>query len=381
MIEISDRTDLPLYQRIIDGICEAVASGRVVPGDKLPARSALAKHLGVSPVTVGRSYELLERRGIIVQKHGSGTYVQAEALQHMQAGGDPASDCIAVVGGTDDLFAHSIENDYYLWRVLAGIEDVLGRRAGRFSYVPSLTRECLGDLPDRSAVLFRKATEVDPTMLEDLRRRSIPVLNIWGHESDLIVPHVRCDQTQAAHLAVEHLLSCGHRRLGFIGTMGGRNPLGMHFFEFTDALFRAGLDFSVKHVRDVPARQPGAAYEAARQIIQSGDIPEAFYVQTDYKAMEVIRALKTGGLRVPEDVSVVGHLDIPEAADYDPPLTTVRIPFRELGQQVAHMLLAWARDRTPLEHASLAPTLIVRESTRRITEKPTGPVLQLIPPV
>src|SRR5690606_31297416 len=96
------------------------------------------------------------------------------------------------------------------------------------------------------------------------------------------------------------------------------------------------------------------------------DLPDAFFVDADWKAMEVVSALTHAGIRVPEDVGVIGYGDIPDLQGCVPRLTTVRLPRREIGQAVGRQLLAWMRDRTPLHSQMLDAKLGVRDSTASV---------------
>ena len=363
MLQISDDASTPLYQRIVDAVCEAVGSGTLTPGRKLPTRVELAESLGISPVTVSRSYELLQQRGVILQKRGSGTYVQPDALDRLKTIADsrPRFSSIVMVVGKPSLEQCPRDKREYITDIMVGVDDVLQQRAGRFVFAESLDHASLGDVTDDSAVLLIAPKHFEPGMLDTLAQRGVRVLGAWPSMLDRPVPAITFDPHQAPALACQHLIDCGYRQLGYIGEMGPSTLLGAKFFEFTNVLYRAGLDYQIQHVHEV-SQAPGAAFEAAHEMAQAGDLPEAFFVGTDYSAMEVIRALIYMGLRVPEDVAVVGYGDIPEAARYTPPLTTVRLPRRQIGQRAGELLA----DNTPLsstERFMLESELIVRGST------------------
>lgn len=364
MLNISDDTGIPLYQRIVTAVCEEITSGRLAPGQKLPPRTALAKSLGISPVTVSRSYELLQQRGIIRQKRGSGTYVQPGAIDQLQKAADlgrPFRSIVMVVG-EPSLEQCPRDRREIITDIMLGVDDALQENVGRFVFVESFSRACLDGLTEGSVVLLVCPRHVEPAMFDVLTQRGVVVLGLWTSDLEIAVPRIAFDPHQAASLACQHLIDCGYRRLGFIGEMGHSALLGAKFFEFTNVLFRAGLDFQVQHVREVRSHTPGAAFEAILSMAQTGDLPEAFLVGADYNAMEVMRALKYIGRRVPEDVGVVGYGDIPEAAHCVPPLTTVRLPRRRIGQRAGRLLAERATPPSP-QRFVLDSELIVRNST------------------
>ena len=378
-LEVSTDARMPLYCRIAEALCRALLSGQLKPGQRLPARDALAKALQTSPVTVGRGYEWLHGRGLVEQKRRSGTWIRPDALALLRRDAPTAPNTpglnpnpddarfseIVVVLGKPDLAGLNRDTLEIVTPILTGVADMLGERLGRYRYVESFDPACLETLRDDSAVLnFNSSSECCSvaSSLHELGQRNIPVLGIWGHNEIPGLPRIDYSPYQAVNLACRHLLDCGYRRLGYIGGMG--HDLAPKFFEFTNVLFKAGLDFQFSHVREAGLR-PGAAYRAATEIAQN-DLPDAFFVDADWKAMEVVAALTHAGVRVPGDVGVVGYGDIPDLQNCKPRLTTVRIPRREIGQAVGRQLIAWRQHQTPLHSVILDSELIVRDSTAHV---------------
>ena len=179
----------------------------------------------------------------------------------------------------------------------------------------------------------------------------------------LAIPSVTYDRFRAAVLGCRHLVDCGYRTIGYVGGTEDDNQWAHPKFQaFTHVLHAAGLDVRAHHVR-IARYQPGRAYAATQKLIQDGDLPEALFVDTDYKAMEVIGALSDVGVKVPDDVAIVSYDDVPEAAGFDPPLTTVRTPRREMGQRIAQMALNWPETGGLPESEVLESQLIVRGTT------------------
>ena len=364
MFDIAQDSQTPMYQQVVDAVRDGVRSGRFAPGDRLPAKAALAEQLGVSRVTVNHSYDLLQRGGIIVQKQGSGTYIQADAPSRLQATATPGFNTIAFVTGKPSLEQCLRDTREYVTDMMLGIDDILQHSAGRFVFVDSFNRACLDDLPENSAVLVIWSNDTDPSLLEELAQRNTAVMGVWDIRYEQLMPCVSFDPFQAAEVACQHLIDCGYRRLGYIGNMGDDIPLGAKFFQFTNSLYRAGLDFELKHVREVEHNVMGAAFRAAYEIAGSGNLPDAFFVDVDHKAIEVMSALEMAGLRVPDDVGVIGGNGAPESAVCIPSLTTVATPRRQIGRRVGQMLRDFAAHGTPPQQEVVPCELIVRNSTR-----------------
>lgn len=363
-LQIANNPDVPIYRRIADTVCEAIASGQIAPGAKLPAQTKLAKQLGVNALTVSRGYELLESRGIVSQKRGSGTYVQMDAQRHARQTDRRRLASLAMVVGESSLARCPRETVFIVTDIIEGMRDILGPKETHFVFAESLSRDCMDTFLNSDGVLAFASCPLDRAVVKELVDRGLPVVSLWDSSPVLTPLRVTYDREHSTALACGHLVSCGYRRIGFIGRKAyGRSPVSPKFGAFTSAMHDAGLDILARDIRDA-GREPGRAYAAIHDILKSGDLPEAFFVDTDYKAMEVIGALKDAGLSVPGDVGIVSYDDVPEAATFMPPLTTVRVPRRRIGQRAAEMLLNYRPDSALPPETVLKSELVVRESCR-----------------
>jgi LacI family transcriptional regulator len=202
----------------------------------------------------------------------------------------------------------------------------------------------------------------DPSLLE-LLRDGFPVV-LQGSLPDVSVQSVDVDNVAGARGAVEHLLSLGHRRIACITnaplvyTAAQERLAG-----YTEALTAAGMDCDPILITEADFDAPSGHLAMARLLARTTF--DAVFVASDVVALGAIGALREAGKRVPDDVSIVGFDDIPLAAYFDPPLTTVRLPAFELGQAAGRALVERLADRA-IPHRTLLPTeLIVRGSTSR----------------
>lgn len=173
---------------------------------------------------------------------------------------------------------------------------------------------------------------------------------------------VSLDQYGGARRAVGHLQELGHRDIlhiaGPVGSMDAEERLR----GWRDALADSGMT-PTEPLRGDWSSTSG--YDLGRQLL-AGRVPEAVFVGNDQMALGFLHALQGTGLRVPEDVSVVGFDDVPDSAYFAPPLTTVRQNFTVLGQEAMSAVLAQLRDEdSSVMSAMQIPELVVRASTRR----------------
>jgi DNA-binding LacI/PurR family transcriptional regulator len=208
-----------------------------------------------------------------------------------------------------------------------------------------------------------------PPREEDLPRLSsaaIPVVVIDAHAPAVEgLPHVVGDDVAGGEAATRHLMDLGHERIAFLGDQFD-NPFGFtssrhRYIGYEQALSDAGHGRRSELVA-LGAHSRYEARELARDLLGRDDRPSAIFAASDTQALGVISAAHEAGLRVPEDLSVVGYDDI-EIADYVG-LTTVRQGLFESGRLGAEMLLAEVRSRSATTPSVvLPPELVVRGTT------------------
>lgn len=175
------------------------------------------------------------------------------------------------------------------------------------------------------------------------------------------IPSVAIDQRHGATLATRHLIDLGHRKICEISGPLNWYDAKLRHEGWLATLHQAGLAPGPSIEGDWTA---AGGYTAMQQLLAKGHEFSAVFIGNDQMALGAIRALREVGICVPLDISIVGFDDVPEAAYFDPPLTTIRQDFQALGQQSVEYLLALiTKPSTPLHQRVLYPNLIVRSST------------------
>jgi DNA-binding LacI/PurR family transcriptional regulator len=187
----------------------------------------------------------------------------------------------------------------------------------------------------------------------------VPLVALEAGPRD-VVSLAAVDQRAGARLATEHLLALGHRTVFHIAGPAGWPEAEDRVRGWRDALEAAGVPAPPPLAGDWSAR---AGYALAQELLPDPEVT-AIFVANDQMALGALRALHEAGRRVPEEVSVVGFDDIPEAPYFIPPLTTVRQDFDEMGRNGLRLLLDTmeAPDRAPA-HVEVVPELVVRASS------------------
>lgn len=185
-------------------------------------------------------------------------------------------------------------------------------------------------------------------------------LMVLENDSGTDASFVTADNRAGARKATEHLLALGHATVHHIAGPTGWLSGDRRVEAWRATLEAAGAEIPEPLVGDWSA---DSGYELGRRLARNPDVT-AVFASNDQMALGLLRALHEAGRRVPEDVSVVGYDDIPEAAHLLPPLTTVRTDFAEVGTRSLRLLLARIDGRTDTAVESVVPVeLVVRRST------------------
>jgi LacI family transcriptional regulator len=212
-----------------------------------------------------------------------------------------------------------------------------------------------------SGTLIDGAVIVTPTVVDV--RPGVPVVAVDPHTGPGALPTVESDNLAGALLATRHLVELGHRRIGFLAGRSDLESARRREEGYRLALAAAGIAADPTLVAASDFRRESSR-GPARRLLARADRPTAVFAANDLSALGVLDVAAELGLRVPQDLSVVGFDDIPQAARTDPPLTTVRQPIQEMGAAAVALLLDLIEGLTAgADHVRLSTTLVPRAST------------------
>jgi DNA-binding LacI/PurR family transcriptional regulator len=215
----------------------------------------------------------------------------------------------------------------------------------------------------------------DPTVAAAVARG---VKTVMIDQPDLSgIPYVGHDDRGAARLALTHLLELGHRRIGVLGyrltperhrgelprelqLAAGYRHTRTRLKGYEDALRSFGLDWEIVSFFESESNDPAGGAATALEMLQLDDSPSAILTDSDQLAIGVLGAARGAGLRVPEDLSVIGMDDVPAASVVTPRLTTIHQPLVKKGETAGRILLG---QRSGKRRTVFPVELIVRDST------------------
>lgn len=212
---------------------------------------------------------------------------------------------------------------------------------------------------------------VDPAAyLTSIRRRDFPFVLIDHEGLDDKGPSVGATNRDGARQAMRYLLDLGHRRIGFITGNMDMDCAHERLAGYREALAEREIPADDRLIAEGNFHKP-LAFQRTRELLALADAPTAIFASNDVSAFGVMDAVRDLGLRVPDDISIIGFDDIPDARLSTPALTTVRQPMRDMGARATRMLLDRIAGKDPQPPRIELPTeLIVRDTCRSASPAP-----------
>nr|MDT0660756.1 LacI family DNA-binding transcriptional regulator [Micromonospora sp. DSM 115978] len=216
----------------------------------------------------------------------------------------------------------------------------------------------------RVAGLILATARRDQPLAPELVNSRVPVVLMSRKLDATPVPSATVDESVGVAQAIDHLLELGHRRIAYLGVPLWTSAGHERYVAFRDVTNGRGLDLPAEFTVACEGYSERDGETALAALLDRSDRPTAVLAGNDMMALGCYAAVRRAGLRCPEDVSVVGYNDMPLTDRVEPPLTTVRVPYFDLGRQAATLLVdalseASAGDRS----VRLTPRLVVRGST------------------
>jgi len=305
------------------------------------ASKVLNARPGVAPATRERVLEILRRHGYTARRSTPRSGVIQLLLREMESPWSASlvrsMEAAAHAEGLQLMLSRIRDDDGTAW-----LDDVAENR------------------PDGLVFAVLEVTEDQRAQLADL---GIPfvVIDPEGNQP-LDVPAVGLTHWRGAYEATRYLAELGHRRIATIGGPLRALCSRARTDGFRAAAAAAGLTVPAEHVVHVEfSHADGLA--AATRLLAGAQRPTAIFASSDEQALGVYEAARLAGLRIPEDLSVVGFNDVPIAAWLAPPLTTVREPIDDMARQALTLLRGLATGNRSPAAIEMATELVVREST------------------
>ncbi len=360
--------EVPVADMLAAKLRREIDAKRFRPGDFVITERALARREGIDRNIVHKAVNALVREGRLERRPGKGVYVpgavdgwrqaaSTSRLVHVLVADLAANMCVEIARGIKQAGLSA--------GVRIQVHDAHGSLESDLQVLRKLPETAVhGAIID--SVHHPRFAEV----LYELHAARYPFVLVDETLRDLQVPSVVADNYRGGYLAGRALMDRRHRRIAFTGFLGA-DTVRARLEGLRDAMAEAGvaLDRSLVvpvrlepvEILELPADQATEIERAVREILERPDRPTAIFFSTDLFMPQAYRAIRGLGLRIPDDVSVVGFDGDPLCRLLSPTLATVRQPAREMGKVAMEMLLALMdgrRDEGVVNRAARTPVAV-----------------------
>ena len=256
-------------------------------------------------------------------------------------------------------------NDSYATQILAGVEDFLIEEG--YFYLTASHRRKPDLIEEYPSMLRERSVEgfifIDTALEHSLM---VPAVAVAGRREIEGVTNVVLDQQRAAELTLRHLHSLGHRRIAFMRGGSHSSDADERWEHLQAVAGELGIPVRPELTVLIKSRisTPELGLDPANELLQRKGAFTALVCYDDIAAIGAIRAIRDSGLRVPEDISVMGFDDIQSAAFHNPSISTIRQPLTRMGTLAASTLLKRIRGENEIPPVlTVQPELVIREST------------------
>jgi len=369
-LSIDPALSTPLYQQVALDIRRKILSGEMPVGFQLQSHRELAVTYDVSIMTINKALSGLVSEGVLHSRVGRGTVVAARPAE---------SDGVVRTKGALGFVLRDLASPFF-----SLVAHAAQQRADELGY--GLLFSSSSNRLDREEEQIQRFCDmgVDGLVIVSMSRtyrisESIRVLHERGFPYVMVsytagddIPFVGVDLAQGGYLATRHLIDNGHRRIGYIADKIGSMNGELRGSGYRRALTEAGLAVDPAFLFEYPFEGEWndfrSGYEIGKRVAEIPDKPDAVFVFNDLGALGFQDGLLDHGVKVPDDIAVVGLDDIEAAARARVPLTTVRQPVDRIGAIAVDTLIARFRGEKTQTRQILPPELIIRRSSGRATE-------------
>ncbi len=345
---MTDRT--PKYIRVKHKLRNSIKTGSII--DKLPGERVLAAELGVSYMTVRKAVAELVEEGVLHKESTKGTFVNNKSRNSKVTGN--------IGFFLDEEIKEGISSPYYSL-LFKSLEEEVARSDYNMLLV--------SDFDDLNPLLSQKKIDgviicCFPRIEDRIQaiKNYLPIVLLDNIAADKSIPSVTIDNFNSCSHSVEYLISLGHRRIGFISGLLDSDICKDRLLGYKNALARSGIAAAEELLfRGDYSFESGK--RGGKYFLSLAPTPTAIVCANDSMALGAMKVIQESGLRIPDDISVIGFDDILVASVVFPSLTTNAAPIEEMAAKAVAILLDEIRGKhSAYLHVILEAQLVIRDS-------------------
>jgi len=352
----------PFYQQIANDLKTRIQRGEFSTGDRIGSHRELAGHYNVSLITIKKALSELIHAGLLYTHVGKGTYVAAPSK--------PSEAPTRSIG----VLLRDVTEPFFA-RVLQEVEAQAYEQG--FSVMVSISGGQHGK--EEAQIEHLRRSGVDGLIIASLHHghhasAGIKALDAGGfpyvmvsYTDDPTAYYIGVDYVEGARLATAHLIQRGYQHIAYLGVSATYGPNDRRREGYRLALEQHGRAYDAELVYEVLDGfgwvRHDAAYAFGQRWVSQPNRPDAVFVYNDTAALGFQRAVLEAGVRIPDDLGLVGFDDIERSAVAPVALTSIHQPMAAIGQQAMHLLARRIEQQAVQRRTILAPRLVVRAST------------------
>ncbi|MBW7454317.1 GntR family transcriptional regulator [Paenibacillus sepulcri] len=352
-------TILPKYQLVKDYVLLQIEKNELGKDDRIPSESEFSKLLGVSSITVRKALTELVNEGVIYRVRGKGSFVA-----NQEASVNKTSNYVTFIISGNEMY------DSSYMQIIKGVQSFLNQQGCKLiiEFVENdveQERELILKLiqsENRGLLIYSANPDAAKEYLNEIRKKSIPFVMLDRFPSGYPVNCITCNNHDGAYAAVEYLIAQGHRNIGFAAYDFHLSTENERYNGYRNAMVNA----SRTPDDDILYLQRDLDYSKLLSQIQKGELTALFCVN-DRRALEVIEQLTLQGIKIPEQISIMGFDDIESSKFAKVSLSTVKQHFDVLGYEGTKLLFESINNTSQgYKKVLLSTNLVIRKSISTI---------------
>lgn len=367
IVQIDRNSSIPRYYQFKEIIKSQIEGGVLKEGGKIESEPDLIKKYGISSATIRKAFAELSKEGLVTRENGKGTFVNFSTLTKPSTKinkkitflnySEP--DKIEYGYETSTFVMYDIQRgmlkESYKRKIQLDILNVFLINGKR---VPVDLEEII---KDTDGVIF---PHIDEYLFDKNILKRKPYIIVNNPEKDKTLNQVYISYEEAGFLAVEHLIKIGHKSIGFIRSANDNVWYKSRENGFRKAMENYHLPVNENWIIKCDGNRKSDGFNAGLELIKMSSRPTAIYVDTDWKALGVCEAILKRGLKIPQDIAVIGTDNIGPVQIARPSLSTIGVPREKQGAKAVEILekIIKKEFKGTIQY-EIKPKLIIRNST------------------
>jgi DNA-binding LacI/PurR family transcriptional regulator len=349
-----------LWAEVLEQVTRAISQGEFKRGDKFYSITELAKKYKVSNITCRRVISELASRGLIECIPNKGSFIKSTLLKRE----------INLFSSFETSIESRIDKSIIYSELYKGIV----READKLHFsLKTVSKKYLETCPpsnDTTMLLLLEHLPEDKELLNLVTGKNKICVCCHSIGKSEKISTVRSNYTKGVHAIISHLLSLGHKRIAFISCELESRWVPSRFDGYYKALVDNDIQIDFSLVKAIHETDQKSINMAIDDLLKLKCPPTAIFAANDGRALQILEYCKAKGIRVPEELSVVGFDNLPETAVSSPPLTTIDNFWEEQGREAIRMFLELSENPSQkVKDVMIEPKLIIRKSTKTLNCK------------